>query len=252
VPLLASELPYPVRCTPRRLQAVRAAFSRCGSSASGCACGSARLFRVGAASDGAGRGRRSFRLAVGVCAMAPAARALQRLAGAGWARLARGSWRPLPKETFADGCGAGVLGSARRRGRGVQASGERLACVHWLARRARRCAVARRRPSGARGRSSWRRSWECFAWRSDVGRCHDKLALTYDCCVCRLQGARELACSVRRCGTRCATAPPTSGGSIEAAKKTFVATCAQLTDTTVAATLCHARQGQGWSQGLSH
>ncbi len=53
-------------------------------------------------SDGAERRGASLRRAVGVCALAPAARALQRwlsrrlrLAWAGWARLARGSWRPL-------------------------------------------------------------------------------------------------------------------------------------------------------------
>ena len=57
-------------------------------------------FGLGAASDGAGRGRRTLRRAVGVRAQAPAARALLRRlsgrlrqAGAGWARLARGSIR---------------------------------------------------------------------------------------------------------------------------------------------------------------
>ena len=57
-------------------------------------------YGVGAASNGAGRRGASLRRAVGVCALAPAACALLRRlsgrlrrAGAGWARLARGSIR---------------------------------------------------------------------------------------------------------------------------------------------------------------
>ena len=56
---------------------------------------------VGATSGGAERRGASLRRAVGVCALAPAARALLRclsgrlrLAGAAWARLTRGSMRP--------------------------------------------------------------------------------------------------------------------------------------------------------------
>ncbi len=87
VPLLVSELPYPGRRAPRRLQAVHAVFLRCGAylgvpAAQGC------CFGVGAASDGTGR-----------------------------------------------------RGACLRRGR--------LACVHWLPRRARRCA-------GSRDACAWR------------------------------------------------------------------------------------------------
>ena len=157
---------------------------------------------VGAASDGAGRGRRTSGERLACVHWLPRRIALLRrlagrlhLAGAGWARLARGSKRPgkpwrsdttrvphlaseLPYLAGAlrvdsrrsawlfKGAArvlvclrldAAVLGSARRRrarGGGVQASSERLACAHWLWRCAPRCAVARGRPAGARGRSS--------------------------------------------------------------------------------------------------
>jgi hypothetical protein len=96
-----SELPYPGRLTPRRFLVVRAARERCGARL-GVPAARRGSFGLGAASDGARRGRRTLRRAVGVCALAPATRALQRflsgrlrLAGAGWARLARGSMRPL-------------------------------------------------------------------------------------------------------------------------------------------------------------
>jgi hypothetical protein len=156
--------------------------------ASGCACGAARRFcgrrGIGRTARGGWRGC-TLRRAVGVCALAPAARALLRwLSGrlrpveAGWTRLPRGSsvlcealrrrchhWC-LNCPTLAGALrvdsrqsarlvkgaarvwvcmrlGAAPSDSARRRTArgGVGAhSGERLACVHWLPRRARCCA----------------------------------------------------------------------------------------------------------------
>ena len=79
---------------PRRSLVVRAARERCGARL-GVPAARGGSFGLGAASDGAGRGRRTLRRAVGWSALALAARALLRLdsgrlrlAGAGW-----GGWR---------------------------------------------------------------------------------------------------------------------------------------------------------------
>jgi hypothetical protein len=97
---------------PRRSLVIRAARERCG------ACLGVLAARrgsngLGAAGRGVWRARRTLRRAVGVCAQVPAARALLRLvvgrsrrAGAGWARLTRGSIRPWKalRGSAATGC----------------------------------------------------------------------------------------------------------------------------------------------------
>ena len=172
-----SELPYPGRRAPRRRQSVCCGGPR-GSCkvrrASGRACGAARRFRDRRGVSRRGAWQAHFRRAVGVCALAAAARALPRRhserlrrAGSGGARLARGSMRPgkplrndaarVPHLCLSGPNLAGarrvdfrlsarlVTGAVRfwvclRRGAALLGSAQRrtarggLACAHWLAR----------------------------------------------------------------------------------------------------------------------
>ncbi len=74
VPPLVSELPYPARRAPHRFLVVCAARERCGACL-GVPAARRGSFGLGAASDGARRGRRTLRRSVGLCALAPGARA---------------------------------------------------------------------------------------------------------------------------------------------------------------------------------
>ena len=113
--------------------------------------------------------------------------------------------------------GAAVAGSARwrtARGGGVQASGERLACVHWLARLARCCAGSRDACAG------WGLAGR--GWRGAQCALESLCATTRRGCRLRLScptlaGARRVdtrrsAAAPARCGARLGVLAARRGG----------------------------------------